>query len=366
VTAARIVFRTDASSLIGSGHVMRCLTLAHRLRELGQVTFVCRAHAGNLCDQIASQGFVVERLPADGSIRTEISGSGHAHWLGASWQSDAAISREAIRARGAGASLLIVDHYALDERWERALRDVARHVMVIDDLADRRHDCEVLLDQSLHPAPASRYAGLVPESARLFLGPRYALLRPEFDAVMPRLRQSGLGKLFIFISGIDPTHEALKVLEALRKLGTGAPSATLVLGPLNADAPAIRKAAERIDAVTILDVTQQMAKLMSDADLGVGTCGGAAWERCAVGLPTIVVINAENQRNDTQMLACTGAVRNLGDAATVSVDDWVHAIDELRADRAGLEEMSRAALAVMEGRQAAARELQLAITQLVA
>lgn len=344
-----VAVRTDASLAIGTGHVMRCLTLAKMLHKRGaEVFFVCREHDGHLCDLIQEQGFAVSRL----SARTEVN---------ASWQEDAAASRVAIEMQGGRADLLVVDHYGLDARWERVLRPMVGRVFVIDDLADRPHDCDVLLDQNLHDAPESRYSALVPASIRLFIGPRFALLRPEFDAITVRLRDRGLQRLLVFLGGTDPSNEVLKLVSALRGLGADAPLTKIVLGPTNPHAAAVRHAAQGMDNVNIIGATSQMASLMDEADLGIGTCGGAAWERCALGLPALVVVNAENQRDDARILHAMGAVRNLGDAAATSVERWIAEIRALQRDPVALKDMSASAAAVMQDRKQAMRDLEAAL-----
>jgi UDP-2,4-diacetamido-2,4,6-trideoxy-beta-L-altropyranose hydrolase len=349
VSARLVVFRVDASSTMGTGHLMRCLTLAGGLRKIGlESLFMCRLHDWKVGDLIEEGGFRVRWLPV--AETAWAAGPLHAAWLACSWEEDAEQCRAVIEELSGKPELLVVDHYALDARWEHALRPWVGRILVIDDLADRPHECDVLLDQNLHDAPGSCYSGLVNASTRLLLGPRYALLRPEFDAFEPRVRQSGLKRVAVYFGGIDPCGQAKNVVHALRALGLEPPATTLVLGSGNPDAKAVRAAAEGIKNINIVDTTIQMAELMYEADLGIGTCGGSAWERCAVGLPALVVVSAENQRSDARHLHDLGAVRNLGDAATVGVNVWVKAIRTIRSDPESLTAMSRAAAAVMRDR----------------
>ena len=313
-----VVIRTDASIDIGTGHVMRCLTLADVLTARGaSPRFICREHEGNLCDRIEAGGFLVSRLPVLPAHQ---------------WEADATQSRAALDQAAITADLLVVDHYGLGESWEHALRPVARRILVIDDLADRRHDCDVLLDPNLHDSPASRYTGLVAKSARVFVGPQYALLRPEFDRIASRTRDEGLHRLLAFFGGADPTNEAFKLVHALRALGTRAPKAQIVLGPVNPNAEQIRRATLGSERIRVIEATNEIARLMAEADLGVGTCGGAAWERCCLGLPALVVISAANQRDDARILHSLGAVRNLGEAVAMTVERWAAEISTLQTD----------------------------------
>jgi len=180
----RVAIRADAGRHIGAGHVMRCLTLGEALRDRGaDVTFLCRAFEGHLMDRIRRDGFAVEAFPVEGVVRPTKTGASppHAGWLGTSLERDRDLTHDALGRLG-GVDLLIVDHYALDSRWERGMRDIARRILVIDDLADRPHDADWLLDQT-YGRRTDAYEGLVPPACRLLLGSDYALLRPEFAAL---------------------------------------------------------------------------------------------------------------------------------------------------------------------------------------
>jgi UDP-2,4-diacetamido-2,4,6-trideoxy-beta-L-altropyranose hydrolase len=353
------VFRVDASTSIGTGHVMRCLTLADRLRNrMDVIHFLSREHEGNLVDLIDGRGFPVTRLP---TTRTADAATAHSSWLGASLQDDSAQCLAAIDRLGARPSLLVVDHYALDKRWERALRPAVERILAIDDLADRPHECDVLLDQNLHESPESCYSGLVDSSTRVFVGPRYALLRPEFDAVTPRVRDSGVNAILAFFGGDGESDEIMKLLDALRALDHEAPRVTVVTGHGNPNTSKVRHAARELRNIRIVETTSRMADLMVEADLGVGTCGGAAWERCAVGLPTLAVITAENQREDARLLHERGAVRNLGEASDMTAGRWADAILTIKHDPEALKRMSLAAADVLQGRAGAMQELEAAL-----
>jgi UDP-2,4-diacetamido-2,4,6-trideoxy-beta-L-altropyranose hydrolase len=342
----KVAIRTDASLAVGTGHVMRCLTFANKMAGRGAaVTFLCRKDTGHLCDQIEQAGFAVRTLEP-GEMR---------------WEQDAQESLAAVRSGAGATDLLVVDHYGLDVRWEGVLRSCARRILVIDDLANRMHDCDILLDPNLHDSPESRYSGLVGAMTRIFVGPQYALLRPEFDGIAPRTRESGVGRLLVFFGGADPSNEAVKLVHALRALAPRAPRTVMVLGPINPRAGEIREAAVGLTAIELIGVTREMARLMAESDLAAGTCGGAAWERCVLGLPALVVISADNQRDDARILHSRGAVRCLGEACETTVEDWAAAIAALQDDPPALSGMSRSAQAVMQGRREAVREFESAL-----
>jgi UDP-2,4-diacetamido-2,4,6-trideoxy-beta-L-altropyranose hydrolase len=345
----KVAIRADASLEIGTGHVMRCLALAGTLTDRGaKVVFICLNQTGHLRERIEEAGFEVEVLaPDDG--------------YGIRWERDAEQSLDALRRLAFEPDLMVVDQYDLDVRWERAIRSYAGRILVIDDLANRTHDCDILLDPNLHDSPESRYTGLVGEGTRVFVGPQYALLRPEFERVSPRIRDQGVGKVFVFFGGSDSSNEAGKIVDAMRALGARAPRTVLVLGPINPHAQEIRRATLELPEIELLEATNEIARLMAESDLALGTCGGAAWERCILGLPALVVVSAENQKDDARILHSLGAVRNLGEANHITVENWASAISAMQDDRAALTSMSRAAQAVMQGRREAVREFESAL-----
>jgi UDP-2,4-diacetamido-2,4,6-trideoxy-beta-L-altropyranose hydrolase len=213
-----IAFRTDASGEIGTGHFMRCLTLADALRKTGaDIRFVCRELPAHLAGMLAEKDIAHTALT--GTSLVPPSGSNpHAHWLWTGQEHDAQASLQCLE--GTPWDWLIVDHYALDERWERTMRGIARQIMVIDDLADRKHDCDLLLDQNYYTDKDKRYLGKVPEKCRLLLGPRYALLRDEFRILRGNLktRTGEVKRILVFFGGIDATNYTCQAITALTHL----------------------------------------------------------------------------------------------------------------------------------------------------
>ena len=204
-----VIIRADASTQIGSGHVMRCLTLAEELRDGGSmVSLVSRDHPGNLNELIRDKGFQYFELSTGQGIEVKPhqSGSEYASWLGVSQERDAMETIEAIGEERA--EWLIVDHYALDEKWEPLLRPHAAKIMVIDDLADRRHDCDLLLDQNFFINGEKRYDELVSPSCTKLLGPKYALLRREFREARKKLKErtGEVKRVLVFFGGSDPEN----------------------------------------------------------------------------------------------------------------------------------------------------------------
>ena len=323
-----ITFRTDSSLQIGSGHVMRCLTLADELRQRGaDIMFVCREFPGNMIALIAAKGYPVVRLAqAEAEYAEAPEDPAHAAWLGVTWQQDAA---ETITAVGdTKPEWLIIDHYAIDCRWELLLRSQVSKIMVIDDIADRSHDCDLLLDQNLYEGMETRYDTLVPKSCQKLLGPKYALLRPEFAAARKNLRQRDgqVKRVLVFFGGVDPTNETEKTLQALAGINDRQFDVDVVVGGGNLHKEQINKICAANDGFHYHCQVDNMAELMAAADLAIGAGGATTWERCFLGLPSIVLVLAKNQKQAAEYLATLELLILLGDARKVSPKDIADAI----------------------------------------
>jgi UDP-2,4-diacetamido-2,4,6-trideoxy-beta-L-altropyranose hydrolase len=298
-----IAIRTDAATHIGIGHVMRCLTLANALKVKGaNVSFICRPFAGHLGERITAEGHELYLLPPPSQTIKPLGHKQtppHTTWLGENWETDLAQTQIALNRKQF--DWLIVDHYSLDNRWENEMRNFASKIMVIDDLADRRHDCDLLLDQNLGRSERE-YKSRVSENCILLTGSKYALLRPEFkewrDYSLKRRSTPQIKNLLITLGGIDKDNTAGKVLEALREssLPTGC-CITVVMGSSSLGLTAVRQAAKTMPwQVEVRVNVTNMAELMAESDLCIGAAGSTSWERCCLGLPTIMMILGDNQR----------------------------------------------------------------------
>lgn len=345
----RIIFRTDSSLQIGSGHVMRCLTLADELRQRGAgIVFVCREHPGNLISMIEGKGHPVVRLAQSADEFTAAADDvAHAAWLGVTWQQDAAETIAAMEKELPG--WLVVDHYALDRRWEEALRPHIGRIMVIDDLADRAHDCDLLLDQNLYEGMETRYDTLVSKSCHKMLGPKYALLRPEFVTARKNLRQRDgqVKRVLVFFGWVDPTNETEKALQALTGINDRQFDVDVVVGSGNLHKEQIQKICKVNDRLHYHCQVDNMAELMAKADLAIGAGGCTTWERCFLGLPTIASIIALNQTETTLAVARREAIWCLGTIENVCPQKLANAIENALANPSACRAMGENALQLM-------------------
>ncbi len=335
---------------------MRCLTLASALREQGLIsTFACREHPGNLCDLIEEHGFAVSRLPVSDLPSSLETGPRHASWLGAAWPEDAAQTHSAIARESVFPRWLVVDHYALDALWESHLRASVGRIMVIDDLADRPHDADLLLDQNLYRDMGGRYADLTEADCTQLLGPKYALLRQEFIDARGnlRLRDGSIRRVLVFFGGSDATNETGKALDAIAMLNMPNVGFDVVVGAANPHREALAAKCVGWPNVRLHCQVSHMGALMANADLSLGASGSTTWERCATGLPSLVVSVADNQVAIAEGVDQAKALRYLGPGTEVSAHMLAAAIIELLEDPVMLQKMSKAALALVDAHGAA-------------
>jgi UDP-2,4-diacetamido-2,4,6-trideoxy-beta-L-altropyranose hydrolase len=335
----KVAFRLDASVAIGSGHLMRCLALADALHQDGaQIVFIMHCGIVALQAEIQVRGYACRLLP-------EIA-------AGFDWQADAAHTL-AILKELPRQDCLVVDHYQLDVGWESLLRGAVERLMVIDDLADRKHDCDLLLDQNLHQQPQQRYDALVPRTCRQLLGPRFAMLRPEFLEQRRQLRQRDgqVRRLAVFFGGTDPGAETLKVLAAIAGLPSQSVSfhCDVVVGAANPQRDRVAQLCAQQPHLQFHYQISNMAQVMAATDLCIGAGGTALWERAVLGVPSLVIAIAANQHSATVAMAHSGALLYLGDSAQVTVSQVQQALRFALGNPWLLSSLSQRSLDLVDG-----------------
>ena len=323
----KVVFRVDASLQMGIGHVMRCLTLAQVLNENGaDVEFICRKHEGNLICKIRSSGFVVHELGIYEKIKVDTR-LAHSHWLGTTQQQDADDCIDIFKPEKI--DWLIVDHYALDEQWQKRLNPYYEKLMVIDDLADRKHQCDILLDQTF-ARQQEDYLILTPKNCQLLLGSQYALLRPEFsewrEFSLERRSKPEFKQLLINMGGVDVDNVTEKILDRLELCNlSNDMSITVVMGGSAPYLESVKSKSITLPYKTEVKVdVGNMAELMANADIAIGASGATTWERCCLGLPTIQLITAYNQEFIASKLNKINAIK------LVEIDDVVENLENFQ------------------------------------
>jgi UDP-2,4-diacetamido-2,4,6-trideoxy-beta-L-altropyranose hydrolase len=341
-----IVFRTDASEKIGTGHVVRCLTLADRLAARGaRCIFAMREHPGHLGDRVAAKGYQVRYLKTDD--RSGKPAGDYGDWLGVSQDEDARQTRDAI---AGNADWIVVDHYSLDARWQAELRGSCGKIAVIDDLANRPHDCDLLLDQNYFRRGAQRYDALVSAECRILTGPAFALLQPEYALERRRLgeRRFPSERLLVFYGGADVTDETSRALRVLSQPPFSGLKVDVVAGASSRNRDNVKRLCDRRPHTALHQGLTSLAPIMRAADLALGAGGTTSWERCALGLPAIVTTVADNQRAVAAELAAEGLIVLAGDWENIDDASLAQTLERTLNDRSALERLSRQSLTMTD------------------
>lgn len=319
---------------------MRCLTLATELRSKGAEVWFISAKLPGAMDEIVSQKeYKTFWLPNPTNSEA--------------WQQDAAETAEIIKSHCGKADFIVIDNYKIDCEWESLLRPFTSRIMVIDDLANRKHDCDILLDQNYLPNMHQRYSGLAPQECRFLLGPSFALLRPEFTdfARSKRQRDGSIREILICFGSSDFVDQTTKTMLALEDLKTRTIAVNVVVGISNPHKAKIKALCDSTPNARFHCQVENMAELMNSADLMIGAGGSSAWERCLLGLPSITIVIAPNQSEITEELAHKGATWNLGCYKRVSEKVLATAIRELTENRDVVQKMGIKARNLIGGKE---------------
>ncbi|WP_220721082.1 UDP-2,4-diacetamido-2,4,6-trideoxy-beta-L-altropyranose hydrolase [Agarivorans litoreus] len=354
------IIRVDASIQIGSGHVYRCISLAKALEETGvEVTFLCRSLKGNLNSLIAQQGFELLTLtpPLHQSLNSHCS---HANWLESTYADEIKESQSIIQQFLAEKKIttldwLIIDHYAIEQQWHLSLRPYCKRLIQIDDLADRKFNCDFLINSSVFPEQIAYYDGLVNSKCKTLLGPQFAFIRKSFSEQRMKLKpykeRMNRKTILMFFGGVDSKNETLKALKGtIESIKSNMLNCTVVLGINNPNKGEIERFCQnRSEILTVKIQVNNMEQLMSEAFLFIGANGSTIWECCTLGLPAITASIASNQALLAKTLDNKHIIRWLGDCNNTQETSYSKALELAINDRKSLQKQSKLMLNLLDG-----------------
>jgi UDP-2,4-diacetamido-2,4,6-trideoxy-beta-L-altropyranose hydrolase len=312
---------------------MRCLRLAEALRDIGHdPVFISRELPGNVNRLIHEKNFNLLALKFDPS-KTAVDKQGYESWLGVGIDQEIAELR-VILSNSRKYFALIVDHYALDKKWEKALGPFFDRLIVIDDLANRNHDCDILIDQNYYLNGQTRYSGLLPGRCQQLSGPRYAIIDKAYQEISKRVEpRIKVEHVFAYFGGVDATCEHEKLIAAI----VGSPLLKDVkfhfsLGIANPRKAAILNAASELANVTTYEFIENLPEFLCKMDLSIGGGGSTLWEKACVGLPSVVISVADNQVETCKALAQERYIDYLGPSELVDTQLIRAALEEYVTD----------------------------------
>ncbi len=335
----KIIFiRVDSSTKIGYGHLIRCLALADTLKKSFKINFICTNLNGNLISQICKKNFEVFRFNTK-SQRINV-------------KKDAEKTISIIKKYRNKKSLLILDSYILSQEWENRVRPYVKRLIVIDDLMDRKHSCDLIIDQNLHTQMNSLYINSVPKNCVKLLGPDYAILRNQFIAQRKyaKIRSLPLKNILVSFGGSDNENHTLHALTSLKKLNSDV-NVNVVTGTANIGKKIIKNFCKKNFNYNYFEQVENMAKLMQVADLCIGSSGTTTWERCCVGLPAIAIVASNDQKDIASAVSKNKCIINLGKIKKSDNVNYVRLMKNLKNNE--LQNMSRNCMKLVDGKGAA-------------
>ena len=335
----KIIFiRVDSSTKIGYGHLIRCLALADTLKKSFKINFICTNLNGNLISQICKKKFEVFRFNTK-SQRINV-------------KKDAEKTISIIKKHRNKKSLLILDSYILSQEWENRVRPYVKRLIVIDDLMDRKHSCDLIIDQNLHTQMNSLYTKSVPKNCIKLLGPDYAILRNQFIAQRKyaKIRSLPIKNILVSFGGTDNENHTLHALTSLKKLNSDV-NVNVVTGTANIGKKIIKNFCKKNFNYNYFEQVENMAKLMRVADLCIGSSGTTTWERCCIGLPAIVIVASNDQKDIASAVSNNKCIINLGKIKKSDNVNYVRLMKNLKNSE--LQNMSRNCMKLVDGKGAA-------------
>jgi len=346
VKPKNLFVRVDAGIEIGDGHFLRCLTLADRLKNKNnQIIFISNKLPKHFIEKIKRSNFKIYKINGYTHIQEEKLGKKIKKQL---INNDLIETKKIIEKYKNSTNWLIIDHYGIDYVWEKNVCTNIEKIIVIDDLANRKHECDILIDHNFYENMQKRYTKLIPNYCKQFIGPKFTLLRPEFYNARKNLkRQKQFKRILISFGGSDPSNETKKAILAIEDLEKKY-KIDVIVGTNNPNKKQIMKLCSKISFCNFYEQVENMSKYMKRADLAIGAGGTSTWERCCLGLPTIVTILSKDQKKIAEDLSKIGCVINLGVAEKTTKSDYVRALNEI--DLKKLEEISKKCLVLVDGK----------------
>lgn len=354
-----VAFRFDASARIGLGHMRRCMSLARALIECGaEVHLLTRDLGLDASSEARRAGATLHVLPAPSDTvpyysEPQYGEPTHARWIGITGPQDANDTLAALAAETLSPDWIVVDHYALDERWHQQVATVTGAALaVIDDLADRSLFAQILIDHNYCGDHAAKYAGRLVADTRMACGPRYALLGAAYGGAPVFKVRATVGSIGIFMGGTDPSNLSCIVLAACRLHAGFAGTIEIVSTKANPQLQTLQAAVAASPGTVLTLDLPDLCDFFKRHDLQIGCGGGASWERCCVGAPSLVLVGAANQRAVVPELAAIGAIATLPEEFSKDAAFIGQALSVLLRDRERRQALSQRAHELVDGRGA--------------
>ena len=329
-----IFIRVDSSTKIGYGHFMRCMALADTLQKNFEINFITRSLEGSLISYIQKKGFGIFRFYSNSEKINE--------------KNDAQKTISLIKKHSGSKNILIVDNYQLSKKWETDVKPFVHKLIVIDDLSNRSHNCDLLIDQNLHTKVNGLYKGLIPSNCIKLIGPKFSIIRKEFRMMRKSVkpRTFPIKKILVSFGGSDIENQTRVALNSIKKMN-GKINVDVVVGKANKCKKTLKIFCNENKHFTYHEQIDNIADLMLSSDLSIGSSGSTTWERCCLGLPAIVSISSNDQRDIANSLSRKKCIINLGDVKKLKESSYINVITNLKKN--DLRNMSKNSMSLVDG-----------------
>ena len=329
-----IFIRVDSSTKIGYGHFMRCMALADTLQKNFEINFITRSLEGSLISDIQKKGFGIFRFYSNSEKINE--------------KNDAQKTISLIKKHSGSKNILIVDNYQLSKKWETDVKPFVHKLIVIDDLSNRSHNCDLLIDQNLHTKVNGLYKGLIPSNCIKLIGPKFSMIRKEFRMMRKSVkpRTFPIKKILVSFGGSDIENQTPVALNSIKKMN-GKINVDVVVGKANKCKKTLKIFCNKNKHFTYYEQIDNIADLMLSSDLSIGSSGSTTWERCCLGLPAIVSISSNDQRDIANSLSRKKCIINLGDVKKLKESSYINVITNLKKN--DLRNMSKNSMSLVDG-----------------
>ena len=329
-----IFIRVDSSTKIGYGHFMRCMALADTLQKNFEINFITRSLEGSLISDIQKKGFGIFQFYSNSEKINE--------------KNDAQKTISLIKKHGGKKNILIIDNYQLSKKWETYVKPFVHKLIVIDDLPNRSHKCDLLIDQNLHTKVNGLYKGLIPSNCIKLIGPKFSMIRKEFRMMRKSVkpRTFPIKKILVSFGGSDTKNQTSVALNSIKKMN-GKINVDVVVGKANKCKKTLKIFCNKNKHLTYYEQIDNIADLMLSSDLSIGSSGSTTWERCCLGLPAIVSISSNDQRDIANSLSRKKCIINLGDVKKLKESSYINVITNLKKN--DLRNMSKNSMSLVDG-----------------
>ena len=329
-----IFIRVDSSTKIGYGHFIRCMALADTLKKNFKINFISRSLEGSLISDIQDKRFGIFRFYSNSEKINE--------------KNDAQKTISLIKKHSGQKNILIIDNYQLSKKWETYVKPFVHKLIVIDDLPNRSHNCDLLIDQNLHTKVNGLYKGLIPSNCIKLIGPKFSMIRKEFRMMRKSVkpRTFPIKKILVSFGGSDIENQTPVALNSIKKMN-GKINVDVVVGKANKCKKTLKIFCNKNKHFTYHEQIDNIADLMLSSDLSIGSSGSTTWERCSLGLPAIVSISSNDQRDIANSLSRKKCIINLGDVKKLKESSYINVITNLKKN--DLRNMSKNSMSLVDG-----------------